>query len=458
MAQSNSQAGNQISQSASRSRWVSTSQLPGYSRQPRPPVWTIAKLLAYVAVATASVTVGLAAAMIVPLPTGVHKAKGGEMDGMVWQTGFGYQVSRPVNILFMGIDLIPDAQKQETSVFDGRSDTMLLLRVDPTQDSVSVLSIPRDTQVHIPDVGVTKINDANVRGGAILAAETVSRTLNGVPIDRYVRVSTEAFRELVDLLGGIEVNVPMKMSYVDQTQKLNIQLEPGLQTLNGNQAEQFARFRADGNGDIGRVQRQQSLLRALRGRLTSPEVIPRIPALIQAMQKYVDTNLSLEELLALANAGRNLGDGKLKMVMLPGRFSAPGEFIASYWIMNLAGRDRVMEQFFDIYPPDVQTIAEATGEAHSLRIAIQNASGQPHAGSQFQQYLAQLGFDNAYVSEDSPSPQSETRIVAQQGDLNAAGDVQRQLGFGKVEADSTGDLDSDLTIRVGSDWATHRKL
>ncbi|MBL1174881.1 LCP family protein [Pantanalinema sp. GBBB05] len=410
----------------------------------------IVRGLAIAAAAVTSAALGLVMAFLVPLPTGIlSKEKTGGAE-QIWRSGFGYHVSRPVNILVMGIDRVPEAKPGSPEMFNGRSDTMLLLRVDPLNDSVSLLSIPRDTQVELENVGMTKINDANVRGGATLAAQTVSGMLNGVQIDRYVRVSTDAFRELVDLIGGVEVNVPQAMSYEDKTQKLKIELSPGLQTLNGDQAEQFARFRYDGYGDIGRVQRQQALLRALRKQVTNPMIIPRIPSLIQAMQKYVDTNLSFEEMLALVSAGRRMSEGEFKMVMLPGRFSAPDEFVASYWIMNLEGRDRVMKQYFEVEP--VTTTTATSRSADTLRIALQNASGTPGVTYQVQAQLAKLGFHNVYIVEQATQVRPETRIIVQQGDLDAAQEIQNKLGFGKVEADSTGELESDLTIKVGADW------
>jgi polyisoprenyl-teichoic acid--peptidoglycan teichoic acid transferase len=325
---------------------------------------------------------------------------------------------------------------------------MLLLHLDPTDASISMLSIPRDTQVQIPSEGTVKINHANVAGGPALAAQVVSKTLNDVPVDRYVRVSTDAFRELVDLLGGVRVYVPKPMSYTDQTQKLKIDLKQGWQTLNGSQAEQFARFRNDAYGDIGRVQRQQALLKALRGQLINPMVIPRIPRILTAMQKYIDTNLTPEEILALVNMGLGMEKDNFKMVMLPGRFSAPDEFIASYWIMDLAGRDRVMQDYFKLGKKD----AASTRTASALRIAVQNASGNSQAGSQMLNRLSNLGFYNAYLVDDWSESQAQTEIIVQQGDLAAATDLQKAIGVGQIEAASIGDLESDLTIRIGKDW------
>lgn len=412
--------------------------------------------LMFVLATTASATLGLGVALMAPLPAQlVPNDRGPRTLGDLLKNGLQYQVSRPVNVLVMGIDRVPGAEDNSATLFDGRSDTLLLVRIDSTTDSVSLLSIPRDTQVEIPGVGTTKINDANVRGGPKLAAQTVSQTLNGVPIDRYVRVSTDAFRELVDLLGGVEVYVPQPMVYEDKTQKLKINLSPGLQTLNGDQAEQFARFRQDAYGDIGRVQRQQALLKALRKRLTSPTVIPRIPALVGAMQKYIDTNLSLEEMLALVGSGRKLSQTNFKQVMLPGRFSAPGEFIASYWIMDPEGRDRVMRQYFNIDPSGASL--EQERNATTLRIAVQNASSQPGAATEVRRYLTNLGFYNVFIAPDWQDQQRQTQIIVQQGDLAGAEDVRNVLGFGRVEADSTGDLESDLTIRIGEDWVKQAK-
>ena len=406
-------------------------------------LWTAAFMLT----ATISATLGATVALITPLSPLIVPQK---VKGEAWRKGFPYDLARPVNILVMGIDRVPDIPKNSPEAFAGRSDTMLLLRLDPTEKSVRMLSIPRDTQVDIPGVGMAKINDANVEGGPALAARVVSRTLNDVPVDRYVRVTTDAFRELVDLVGGIEVFVPYRMEYQDVTQNLNIDLDQGWQRLNGDQAEQFARFRKDGYGDIGRVQRQQVLLKALRQRLTSPTVLPRLPQVIRVMQQYVDTNLSLEEMLALVGFGLDLEPDAFKMVLLPGRFSNPEEYVASYWIMDAAGRDRVMQDYFQ---QELEwSPSDSRRSPNRVRIAIQNATDDPELAHRVAQYLAEKDFHNVYIVPDWPDPLRETQIIVQQGDLKAANTLENVLGMGKIEASSTGDLESDLTLRVGEDW------
>jgi len=368
----------------------------------------------------------------------------------------GYRLSRPVNILIMGVDRVPQVAANSSKSFDGRSDTILLLHLDPRDKSISLLSVPRDTKVKIPGVAFSKIGEANARGGSALAARSISSMLNNVTIDRYVRISTDAFRELVDLLGQVEVFVPRAMSYTDSAQKLRINLVQGWQTLNGEQAEQFARFRNDGLGDVGRIGRQQSLIQAIRNRLVSPSVVVRLPEIIRLMQKYVDTNLKFEEILTLANFGVQLEPDNFKMVMLPGRSSSEEDDLRSYWIVDAIGRDRIMTQYFkqgvlDFAPGRFGNPSQSVLPSQ-LKIAVQNASSNPQTAKTIASFLRKKGFYNVYVVQDWPDSQRQSQIIVQQGDLEAAKSLQKVLGDGKIEAASTGEIASDLTIRIGEDW------
>ncbi|WP_424407737.1 LCP family protein [Microcoleus sp.] len=368
----------------------------------------------------------------------------------------GYRLSRPVNILIMGIDRVPQTAANSPKIFEGRSDTILVFHLDPRDKSISLISVPRDTKVQIPGIRFSKINEANARGGAALAARLVSTILNNVTIERYVRVSNGAFRELIDLLGGVEVFVPRAMSYTDTAQKLKINLAQGWQTLDGEQAEQFARFRNDGLGDIGRIQRQQSLIQAIRNRFTSPSVLVRLPEIVRLMQKYVDTNLNFEEILTLTNFGLQLERDSFKMVMLPGRSSSGQGDLRSYWILDVAGRDRIMTQYFQQGVPDLAIgqfpdSNESVSPAN-LKISVQNASSKPTTAKNVAEFLRKNGFSNVSVVKDWPDKQRHSQIIVQKGDLAAANLLQKVLGDGKIEASSTGEIDSDLTLRVGEDW------
>jgi LCP family protein required for cell wall assembly len=356
----------------------------------------------------------------------------------------------------LGIDRVPEAAANGPKIFEGRSDTILLLHLDPRDKSISLLSVPRDTQVEVPGIPFSKISEANARGGPALATRLVSSMLNNTRIERYVRVSSSAFRELVDLLGGVEVFVPRAMSYTDTAQKLKINLAQGWQTLNGEQAEQFARFRNDGLGDIGRIQRQQSLIQAIRNRLASPSVFVRLPQIVRLMQKYVDTNLNYEEILTLANFGLQLERDTFKMVMLPGSSSSKQGDLRSYWILDAVAVDRIITQYLNPGVPDfsqgrVRNPSEPV-LPKNLKIAVQNASSKPTTAKTVAEFLRKKGFFNVSVVQDSPQKQRQSQIIVQQGDLEAANLLQKALGSGKIEASSTGEINSDLTLRVGEDW------
>ncbi|MGB3613396.1 MAG: LCP family protein [Elainellaceae cyanobacterium] len=403
----------------------------------------------------------------------------------LWRRGVRHEVARPINILLMGIDHPthteeggPDAIRirdgngnadDSDLRFAGRSDTMLLARLDPQEQAVNLLSIPRDTLVKFPERdGVTKINHANLLGGPKLAAEVIGHNFQDVEVDRYVRFNTAAFRELVDLLDGVEVFVPQDMYYTDETQGLYIDLKAGRQRLNGEQAEQFARFRSDGNGDIGRVQRQQILLGALRDRIASPSILPKIPALISLVRTQIDTNLSGEEILALVDFAMGLNRSDIDMVMLPGRFSQGDRYYASYWIPDAQDVNRVMKDYFQVtgsqrsqtmadritLTPDAMADSASNQPKQSLRIAVQNASEHPYSAQQMAQHLREQGYEQVYIVPDWPTAQAQTQIIAQRGDVRRATLLERAVGLGTVVSTSTGDLTSDITIRVGQDWST----
>ncbi|MEL7332894.1 MAG: LCP family protein, partial [Cyanobacteria bacterium J06560_2] len=420
-------------------------------------------LLSAVFGVTAFTAAGLGAIAVLtfPLPRQLSGETVAPPLADLWRTGFRYQVSRPVNILVMGLDEAHDVEGADPDDLVGRTDTMLLVRVDPGEQVVNVMSIPRDTRVEIPGYGIEKINQANFEGGVELAAETVSYNFNNVEIDRYVRVSTTAFKEIVDLVGGIEVLVPKAMEYEDKTQGLVIDLQPGLQNLNGDEAEQFARFRQDSYGDIGRVQRQQILLKALRQRLINPTVLPKLPQIIRVLQKRIDTNLSVEELLALAGFGLDLETKDLHMVMLPGRFSDPEEYGASYWLADNSASSDLMRTYFDANSAELVSDeslgvnyyeAPSAWAVNGLKIAIQNATDDSYASASMAEYLRDQGFNNVYVVRNWADVNRKTAVVAQRGDIGSASAVQDVIDLGQVVSDSTGDIDSDITIRVGEDW------
>ncbi len=370
------------------------------------------------------------------------------------------ELTRPVNILVLGAKVLTtDLQNPPSELkglryqalvnsFEGLTDTMLLLRFDPESKRMAVLSIPRDTRTQIPGFGVKKINEANADGGPALSARTVSQLLNGVGIDRYVTINVQGVQALVDALGGVTVYVPKDMKYKDDSQHLYVNLKAGKQHLNGDQALQLLRFRYDEYGDIGRIQRQQMVLRALMEQTLNPATLARLPKILSVVQTHIDTNLTVEELVALVGFGVGTKRSQVQMLMVPGSFSTPGQYDASYWLPDPERIQEVIAKHFDHGTPG----GPIALNPNSLRIALQDSTKKTSSTTAIARLLKQSGYGNVYVDEPWSEPLRVTRIVAQQGDQQSAEAVRQALGFGEVRIESTGALQSDVTVQIGRDW------
>jgi anionic cell wall polymer biosynthesis LytR-Cps2A-Psr (LCP) family protein len=268
-------------------------------------------------------------------------------------------------------------------------------------------------------------------------------------VDRYVRINVQGVEKLIDALGGVTVTVPQDMKYQDDSQHLYINLKAGEQKLNGNQSLQFLRFRYDANGDIGRIQRQQTFMRALAEQTINPATIARLPKILSVIQSNVDTNLSVEELLALLGYASQVNRSNVQMLMLPGNFSSPSEYNVSYWLPSYGDIDTLVDQYFGF---GTQTVSN-NPDPSRVRIAIQDSTNNPVAVQALTQTLRDSGYSNVYVDKDLQTPLPTSRIVAQRGDMATAEMVQRFLAIGEARVESTGALNSDITIQLGQDWA-----
>ena len=231
------------------------------------------------------------------------------------------------NIVVLGVDERPS--EEDT----GRSDTLFVVMLDTDEDNVSLLSVPRDTRVKIPGYGWDKINHAFAFGGHKLTQETTEQLL-GIRINNYVMIDFTGFKGLVDAIGGVDIEVEKPMSYYDEWDGFTIDLAPGMQHMDGDKAIQYVRYR-DEEGDIGRIRRQQKFLRAVYDKVTSVEIISHLPALVKQANDMIDTDLSLGDMMDLAQALHGMMEkhGKLQTATVPGL----PEYIdgISYWIPDI---------------------------------------------------------------------------------------------------------------------------
>ncbi|AOQ23095.1 Transcriptional regulator LytR [Moorella thermoacetica] len=227
---------------------------------------------------------------------------------------------KPETILLIGVDQrVPDEPS--------RSDTIMLAVLDPQKPGVDLLSIPRDTRVKIPGHGYDKINAAHAYGGPRLLMDTINDFL-GSHVDKYVEVNFQGFQKIIDILGGVDIDVDKRMYYPEE----NIDLKPGFQHLNGYDALAYVRYRYDPEGDITRVGRQQKFMKALIDQTFKLSTIPKIPQLVSEISKDVKTNLSVKEMLSLALSMKGLNGSAVNTYTIPGE----GKYVGgvSYYIVD----------------------------------------------------------------------------------------------------------------------------
>lgn len=230
-----------------------------------------------------------------------------------------------MNILILGID------SEKGNI--GRTDTIILLNFKPDREEIYLMSIPRDTRVKIKG-NYDKINAAYVYGGPELARETVGDLLN-IKIDHHVIFNFETFKELIDMVEGLEVDVPVRMYYPSE----NIDLQPGKQTLNGHDALAYARYRGTSEGDLGRSKRQHEIITLLIDKLFAPKMLIKMPRIIQSVAEHIEHDLTAKDLGTIAAVGGQVKSKPIKSIMLPGK----NEKIKGIWYF-IADEEEILEQ------------------------------------------------------------------------------------------------------------------
>lgn len=228
---------------------------------------------------------------------------------------------KTINILFMGID---DRENKNNS----RSDTMIVVSIDPKNQKMVMVSVPRDTRIKDGLGRSEKINSINYTKGPEAACKVVSDLL-GVPVNYYVITNFAGFGKIVDILGGVDLDVETNMVHWDVSYSIN--LKKGYQHLNGDQALQYVRYRGGPTADIGRTQRQQKFIKALANQMFQAKTVLTLPELIPEIAKNVETNIPSSDMFHLAKLAKSVDTSTINAQTLPGYpYTDPGSG-ASYW-------------------------------------------------------------------------------------------------------------------------------
>lgn len=377
------------------------------------------------------VLVVLIAAAGIGVLLGIYTS-GGTFSGMKGVLQPPFDGKRTVRILMLGEDNTGLEENRR-----GLSDTIMLISIDLDAKHVAALSIPRDTMIELEGYGGTcKINAAHVYGGPTLTELAVAQ-LVGIQPDYYIKTNVEGFKELVDILGGVQIDVDKNMRYTDRRGGLFINLKKGPQLLNGEKAMQYVRFRHDAMGDITRIQRQQNFLKALMGKALAAENLPKLPQTIRAVLKNVDTDLNLKDAIYLARFFSKLDMNQMKTETLPGVPQTIGGI--SYWVADYEQIAQVTQTLFFPPIPGLPTVE------------VLNGSGVNGAANKVADAFRQHGYDVISTGNADSYDYASSQVIGHKPDLEGMDQIASLVNTSTIKEELNPSTKADVTVIVGKD-------
>lgn len=265
--------------------------------------------------------------------------------------------AKNVSVLFLGVD---DSEVRGQGAEHSRTDALLLATLNNKDKSIKLVSIPRDSYVHIPYVGYKdKINHAHAFGGTLATLETVEELFD-LPIDHYVRLNFNAFIDVIDALDGVEVTVPYHIrGEKDEFDRNSITLSPGLQVLDGRHALAFARTRKL-DSDIERGKRQQEILTALAKKASSVSSLSKYDDVLEALGSNIKTDMPFDEMKSFLSY-LTKGMPQIDSLTLSGYDDmSTGTYYYKLDQQNLEETKQILQSHLGLIP-DTSSISSGTG-------------------------------------------------------------------------------------------------
>jgi LCP family protein required for cell wall assembly len=354
-----------------------------------------------------------------------------------------------VNILLLGIDRRPDEGQAPA-----RTDTMLVASIDPFTKSAALLGIPRDLWLPIPlrDREINdRVNAANVYGdlygypggGPALAKKTVEYNL-GIRIHYYVLIDFEGFKDMVDTLGGIDVYLERPLVDCEYPtpdyETMCIRIDAGQQHLFGKEALWYVRSRHQ-DSDFGRMQRQQQTLMALRDKALQLDVIPRLPQLLGQFKETVKTDITLSEVMTLANIAKEIDANHIVGRAIDAEYVTPTVLDSGADVL-LPNRDAIAgliaEVFFDSRLEQESAVVEVLNGTTHNGLAADTAA-----------YLESQGFKAVRYGNAGEEPEhNNTIIVDYTGKRYTVELIARLLNVPEERIQHLQDIGSPVDVRI----------
>jgi LCP family protein required for cell wall assembly len=378
-----------------------------------------------------------------------------------------------VTVLLLGLDY-RDWQANEKY---SRSDTMILLTLDPLNKTAGILSIPRDMWVAIPGFGHGKINtayylgDANhlPGGGPGLAVKTVEQFL-GVPINYYAQIDFDAFVKFIDEIGGVKIDVPNKITIdlLGGGPKTKKTLQPGVQVLPGQWALAYARNRYTQNGDFDRARRQQQVIIGIRDRVLDlnllPSLVSKAPTLYQQLSSGIHTNLTLDDAVKLALLAKDIPKGNIKQGVFDQHYVFYGWSPDNLSIL-LPIPDKIhllRDEIFTgsgVLSPQTSGDNQQRMQAEGGSLAVYNGSDVSGLAQRTADYLKSQGANVTQVA-DATKAYAATTMVAHYGEPYLMKYLVDLMGIkaGRVIFQYDPNNPYQVELFLGNDWAQNNPL
>lgn len=232
-------------------------------------------------------------------------------------------------------------------------DVIILASLDTSENSLSIVQIPRDTYAEYTDGSYKKINGAPHRLGNDGFVSFLEKNM-GIGIDYYVHITLDTLKKLVDGIGGIDVNVPVDMDYDDDYQNLHIHLKAGMNTLDGAQAEQFVRFRSGyTDADLGRMDAQKIFMTAVFDKFSNGISVKTMVGAATALIGNTDTNLTLTDICRFASYASEIDMDSVTFMTLPGSPAIAEQSGAGYYVLNRAATINMINSYINVKKTDV---------------------------------------------------------------------------------------------------------
>jgi len=372
-----------------------------------------------------------------------------------------------MNILLLGLD------QREGEYGPWRTDTMIVVTIDPETKTAGMLSIPRDLWVTIPGYGENRINTAHFfgdrdkypGGGPTLAKETVQYNF-GMPIHRYVRVNFRGFKEMIDAIGGITIDVeePIRdAQYPDENYGYkNVLIPAGLQHMDGETALQYVRTRYGGS-DFARIRRQQKVLLAIRDKVLSLQILPtlspnKLIGLMKAMRDTVQTDLQPSEILTLAQIAAQIDQRDIKGRVIDESMTTP-VIVANGADVLFPDREKIKEVVDELFAlasqPDEEQLERMEGLAEDVaKIVVQNGTTRSKLAKETAAFLQGQGYQVVGYSDADRFDYPKTIIVDYSGKSYTVSLLAKlfHVEAGNVRRSPNSKSGVDIRIIIGGDF------